>query len=138
MAGKKLPKDIDLTKKINPADGFFANPASGKGNPSDMEDEKINAPAKTEAVLPDRNAGGRPPKKGLKSEQYTLTMRPELYEKIRIIAQEHTEGNFSALIEMSIKSYCNENNINLDKIKVAPAVLEAYQKKQDRRRSRKK
>lgn len=138
MAGKKLPKDIDLTKKINPADRFFSPPAHAKEKPADMEKEKIDAPAELEEAPPNKNVGGRPPKKGLKNEQFTLTMHPGLYEKLRIIAQEQTGGNFSALIEIAVKTYCNANEIDLDKIKVAPAVLEAYQKKQDKKRSRKK
>lgn len=61
-------------------------------------------------------------------------MHPKLYEQLRIIAQEKTDGNFSALIENAIRTYCDVNNINLDKIKIDPSVLEAYQKKQDRKR----
>lgn len=138
MAGKKLPKDIDLTKKINPADGFFSHPASAEEKPADMEKEEINAPAESEDAPPIKNVGGRPPKKGLKNEQFTLTMHPGLYEKLRIIAQEQTGGNFSALIEAAVKTYCNENKIDLDKIKVDPAVLKAYQKKQNKKRNKKK
>lgn len=138
MAGKKLPKDIDLTEKINPADGFFSHPASAEEKPTDMEKEKINASAEPEEAPPIKNVGGRPPKKGLKNEQFTLTMHPGLYEKLRIIAQEQTGGNFSALIEVAVKTYCNANEIDLDRIKVDHAVLEAYQKKQDKKKNRKK
>jgi len=138
MAGKKLPKDIDLTKKINPADGFFSTPVPEKKKATDTEREKINSPVESKALFPKKNVGGRPPKKGLKNEQFTLTMHPEIYEKLRIIAQEQTGGNFSALIENAINEYCSKNKINLDKIKVEPAVLEAYQRKQEKKRSKKK
>ena len=37
MARKKLPKDIDLTKNMNPADGFFSTPASAEKDTEDME-----------------------------------------------------------------------------------------------------
>lgn len=78
------------------------------------------------------------PKKGLKNEQFSLTMNPELYEKLRIVAQEQTGGNFSALVDIAIKSYCDENKIKLDKIKVDPGILEAYRVKQDKKKSKNK
>lgn len=138
MAGKKLPKDIDLTKKINPADGFFSTPAPEKERFADKEEEKENSPSGSKDSFSKKNVGGRPPKKGLKNEQFTLTMHPELYEKLRIIAQERTGGNFSALIENAVNVYCRENNINLNNIKVSQSVLKDYQIKQDKKRRNKK
>lgn len=137
MAKKVLPKDIDLTQNINPADGFFTTPDSEKDKIKENGRKKLNAPVKPEVQEPKKNLGGRPPKNGLKNEQYTLTMHPKLYEKLRIIAQEKTGGNFSALVEMAIKTYCEANEINLDEIEVEPAILNAYQNKQDKKRNKK-
>lgn len=138
MAKRKLPKDVDLTRKINPADGFFSNSVSDQKNQENMLEEKADTDGKSENEKQNKNLGGRPPKKGLKNVQFSLTMNPELYEKLRIVAQEQTGGNFSALIDIAIKTYCNENKIRLDKIKVDSAVLEAYRTKQDKKRNRNK
>ena len=138
MAKRKLPKDVDLTRKINPADGFFSNTVSDQNDQANMSEEKTDTDEKLGNEKQNKNLGGRPPKKGLKNVQFSLTMNPELYEKLRIVAQEQTGGNFSALIDNAIKTYCNENKIRLDKIKVDPAVLETYRAKQDKKRDRNK
>ena len=138
MAKRKLPKDVDLTRKINPADGFFSNPVSGQKDQENTSEEKTDTDGKQGDAEKNKNLGGRPPKKGLKNEQFSLTMNPELYEKLRIVAQKQTGGNFSAFVDISIKSYCEANKIKLDKIKVDPAVLEAYRIKQDKKRGRNK
>ena len=132
MAKRKLPKDIDLTKKINPADGFFSTSLSDQKNEENIPEEKKEDEKK------DKNLGGRPPKKGLKNEQFSLTMNPELYEKLRIVSKEQTGGNFSALIDLAIKTYCDINKIKLDKIKVESEILKAYKIKQDKKKNRKK
>lgn len=85
-----------------------------------------------------KNLGGRPKKDGLKNEQFTLTMHPELYEKLRIIAKEYTRGNFSALIDDAVKVYCSENGIDLSKIEVDPNTLDIYRQKQEKKAKRKK
>ena len=90
MAGKKLPKDVDF------AAGFFSKSTSADET-AEAITEKITAPAtateksteKKELTKP-KNLGGRPKKDGLKNEQFTLTMNPETYEKLRIVAEEHT------------------------------------------------
>lgn len=138
MAGKRLPKDIDLTAKINPADGFFSQSVPEKEKNTDSENVKKAAPIEPRVVPPNKNLGGRPRKEGLKNEQFTLTMNPELYEKLRIIAKERTYGNISALIDLSVKAYCGVNNINLAEIEVDPADLEVYRKKQEMKRNKKK
>ena len=138
MAKRKLPKDVDLTRKINPADGIFSTPVSDKKDQENKTEEKTDIIGKTEDKKKSKNLGGRPPKKGLKNEQFSLTMNPELYEKLRIVAQEQTGGNFSALVDIAIKSYCDENKIKLDKIKVDPGILEAYRVKQDKKKSKNK
>lgn len=134
MASKKLPKDLDLAKKLNPADGFFSAPA--ESTPNQPETEKITAPTESSNAI--KNVGGRPQKEGLKNEQFTLTMDPELYEKLRIIAKEECRGNFSGLIDECIKSYCRENSIDLSEITVDHEILEIYRKKQEKKKSKKK
>ena len=138
MAKRKLPKDVDLTRKINPADGFFSTPVSDKKDQENKTEEKTDIIGKTEDKKKTKNLGGRPPKKGLKNEQFSLTMNPELYEKLRIVSKEQTGGNFSALIDLAIKTYCDINKIKLDKIKVDSEILKAYKIKQDKKKNRNK
>lgn len=138
MSGKKLPKDIDLTKKINPADGFFSQLVPEKEKGTGLVNEKITVPVESKEVPFNKNTGGRPPKEGLKNEQFTLTMNPELYEKLRIIAEEQTYGNISALMNMAVQTYCRANHIDLKEIKVEPTRLEIYRKKQEKKRNAKK
>ncbi len=144
MAGKKLPKNIDF------AAGFFSRSTSNAQE--ETGGEKITAPVpvptekpseeevKTDAKIevPQKNLGGRPKKDGLKNEQFTLTMNPEIYEKLKIIADEHTRGNFSALIDEAIKVYCIKNNIDLAEIEVPESRLEIYRKKQEKKANKKK
>lgn len=136
MAGKKLPKDVDF------AAGFFSQPASQTDEPK-VINEKITAPAeKTTSTEKKRtpakkNAGGRPIKQGLKNEQFSLTMNPETYEKLRIIASDRCGGNFSRLIDNAITVYCKENNINLSDIEVPTEILETYKERQEKKRSKK-
>lgn len=138
MAGKRLPKDIDLTQKINPADGFFSSSGIAAEEPARSVRGKITAPEKAGVNPLNKNVGGRPRKKGLKNEQFTLTMDPELYEKLRMIAKDQTGGNVSALIDSAVKTYCKVNDIDLKDIEVDPADLEVYRIKQEKKRSKKK
>ena len=135
---KKLPKNLDL------AAGFFSKPApADKASEEAVIIEKITAPAtvkeatEKEAPVKPKNLGGRPKKDGLKNEQFTLTMNPETYEKLRIIAEERTRGNFSALIDDAIKSYCRETGINLADVKVDESILKMYRTKQAKKSKKK-
>lgn len=85
-----------------------------------------------------KNLGGRPKKEGLKNEQFTLTMHPEMYEKLKLIAADYTRGNFSALIDDAIKAYCREMHIDLTSIKVEESKLDTYRKKQEKKAKKKK
>lgn len=126
---KKLPKNQDL------AAGFFSKPAADDESKEAGLVEKITAPAAVkEEPTKQKNLGGRPKKNGLKNQQFTLTMSPEIYEKLRIIANQRTRGNFSALIDEAIKAYCKEMGINLASIKVEKSVLESYRAKQARKK----
>lgn len=131
----KLPKNIDF------ASGFFSS--------SDLLEEKNNSietpnemnesqNIKTSETAETSGFGGRPQKIGLKNEQFTLTLDPQLYEKLKIIAETQTKGNFSRLIEDAVKFYCEENSIDLDDIKIDPQILEFYKQKQAKRKSNKK
>ena len=143
---KKSIKGADL------AAGFFSQPAVSEN--TETEDVKETAtmseaaenekPPKNESELsdkktePTKNVGGRPKKKGLKNEQFTLTMNPETYEKLRIVADEHTRGNFSGLIDDAIQSYCKENGIDLSAIEVDPKILDIYRDKQEKKAKKNK
>jgi hypothetical protein len=138
MAEKKLPKNIDL------AAGFFSAPATKEEPSAETATEKITAPAAVKKKAPSKaaqpepkNVGGRPKKEGLKNEQFTLTMNPEIYEKLRIVANEHTRGNFSGLIDEAIKAFCREHNIDLAAIKVDPQILDIYRQRQERKSNKK-
>lgn len=142
MAAKKLPKNIDLASNVEVAAGFFSNSTPAEAEP--VKEEKITAPPKKEKPSENktdakekRNLGGRPKKEGLKNEQFTLTMNPEMYEKLRIIAEEHTRGNFSGLIDEAIKSFCKEHSIDLSSVQVAPEILDMYKKKQEKKSTKK-
>lgn len=143
MAGKKLPKDIDLAKGVDVAAGFFSSPTPAETVP-DKKEKITTPPQDTEkpssnktTTKEKKNLGGRPKKDGLKNEQFTLTMNPEMYEKLRIIADEHTRGNFSGLIDAAIKSFCREHKIDLSAMQVAPEILDMYKKKQDKKNNKK-
>lgn len=139
MAGKKLPKDVDLANNVDVAAGFFSNP----NHVESKTDKQVQTTAplqttkkpSTNKIITEekKNLGGRPKKDGLKNEQFTLTMNPETYEKLRIIAQKHTDGNFSRLIALTINSFCKEHNIDLDAVQVEPEILEMYKKKQEKK-----
>ncbi len=136
MAGKKLPKDVDF------AAGFFSQPAS-QTDETKVVNEKIVAPAEKttptekKSTPAKKNAGGRPIKQGLKNEQFSLTMNPETYEKLRIIALDKCGGNFSRLIDDAIAVYCKENRINLADIEVSAEILETYKARQEKKRNKK-
>lgn len=142
MAGKKLPKDIDLASNVDVASRYFTSPTPAEEEP--VKEENITAPPKKEKpsetkadAKEKKNLGGRPKKDGLKNEQFTLTMNPEMYEKLRIIAEERTRGNFSGLIDEAIKSFCKEHSIDLSAVQVAPEILDMYKKKQEKKRNKK-
>lgn len=141
MAGKKLPKNVDLASNVEVAAGFFTGtqPAKAKAETDKKEQSaipqpKLQKPTTNKTVAKEKkNLGGRPKKDGLKNEQFTLTMHPEMYEKLRILAEEHTRGNFSGLIDEAIKSFCREHDINLSAVQVAPEILDMYKKKQEKK-----
>lgn len=132
MAGKKFPKDVDF------AAGFFSVSPSGESSSKITPPEKITAPSATKTTATEqKNLGGRPKKEGLKNEQFTLTMHPEMYEKLRIISKQYTNGNFSALINAAVTSFCAENKINLADVKVDPKILNTYKVKQEKKAKKK-
>ena len=60
MAKRKLPKDVDLTRKINPADGFFSTPVSDKKDQENKTEENIVSQG--DSTVPDngKKEGGKP------------------------------------------------------------------------------
>ena len=122
MAKNKIQKNTDI------AAGFF----SDKSNNSP---EKITPPPIDNEVNEKHNIG-RPPKEGLKNEQYTLTMHPELYEKLKIVAQQYTRGNFSSLIDEAVKMYCKKNHISLSSISIDDSIMDMYRAKQAKRKQK--
>lgn len=85
-----------------------------------------------------KSKGGRPPKSGLKNVQFSLTMNPILYEKLRVVADERCRGNFSQLIDEAIHFYCRENDINLKDITIDEAIIDNYLTKQKLKQSKQK
>lgn len=83
-----------------------------------------------------KNLGGRPRKNGLKNAQFTLTMNPELYEKLRIIANKYARGNFSALIDEAIRSFCREHDLDLSTVEVPQELIEKHKKKQEKKKKK--
>lgn len=145
MARKKLPKNVDLASNVEVAAGFFTDtpPAESKAETDKKEQSATPQPEPQKlttnktATKEKKNLGGRPKKDGLKNEQFTLTMHPEMYEKLRILAEEHTRGNFSGLIDEAIKSFCREHDIDLSAVQIAPEILDMYKKRQEKKNKKK-
>ena len=145
MARKKLPKNVDLASNVEVAAGFFTDtpPAESKAETEKKEQSATpqpepQKPTTNKTVTKEKkNLGGRPKKDGLKNEQFTLTMHPEMYEKLRILAEEHTRGNFSGLIDEAIKSFCREHDIDLSAVQIAPEILDMYKKRQEKKNKKK-
>lgn len=119
MGVKKFSKDMDLTA------GFF-------GDFSRVESDQGNKDPSAASNIPvvesiDRKGhGGRPQKEGLKKEQFTLTLHPETYEKLKILAADYTGGNFSRLVTDAIKAYCDKFEVDFEDIQVDPEILQKY------------
>ncbi len=124
----------------------FDNVAAGfMTSPSDQENEIINEIPATKITETSskkstnhklNKQAGRPSKEGLKNVNTTLTMNPEMIERIKILAQDYSRGNFSAFIEASVNSYCKQLGINLSEIKVDPTILNKYMQKQEIRKKK--
>lgn len=114
---KKLNRYTDL------AAGFFTG--------YELENNDRTNDTKSEPV---KKLGGRPKKDGLKNIQFTLTMDPIIYEKLKILARNYYGGNFSKLIDNAVKSYCRENQINLNDINLDPEIIKVYQEKQNKKK----
>lgn len=126
MSGKRISKDLDL------AAGFFTTVPEEREEKIEPERafdfEKVNIIQKKS-----KHPGGRPRKEGLKNEQFSVTLNPEMYEKIKIIANDRNGGNFSRLIIEAIELFCRENNIDISQIEVDPMIMDQYMEKQNRK-----
>lgn len=130
MARKKIQKDTDF------ASGFFSNPNSSEPSEritapitslSESNSNIQDVPSSSDSAVPDqplkKHPGGRPKKEGLKNIQVSLTIPPELYEKLRIVSEQYTNSNFSRFVIECVKFFCRENEINLDDIVIPDAIL---------------
>ncbi len=130
MARKKIQKDTDF------ASGFFSNPNSSEPSEritapitslSESNSNIQDVPSSSDSAVPDqplkKHPGGRPKKEGLKNIQVSLTIPPELYEKLRIVSEQYTDSNFSRFVIECVKFFCRENEINLDDIVIPDAIL---------------
>lgn len=128
MSSKRISKDFDL------AAGFFT--AIPEEDPQDLTVEKESGEVFEKVNVISKaikHPGGRPKKEGLKNEQFSVTLNPETYEKIKILANEYSDGNFSRLIVDAIDVFCKKKDIDLSQIIVDPEILSAYLEKQNRR-----
>ena len=118
------------------AAGFFSSSASKS---FDGVAASIAAPSNSDTSN-NKNAvkkhpGGRPRKEGLKNIQVCLTTPPELYEKVRILSEKYTSGNFSRfLMDECLKSFCREDNISLEDISIPDGVMDLYQNRQSKKK----
>ena len=142
VKGDIMPKKTSININGGPlAAGFFSQETIKKSEEDSIQKEHDATPFKDDMDTDSKkslaaNKGGRPKKDGLKAEQYSLTMEPEKYEQLRVIAKKYTKGNFSSLIDLAVTTFCNVNHINLDEIKVDQEILDAYQKKQSKKKKK--
>ena len=119
MAGKKMPKDFDL------AAGFFSEP---REYPSpDSSHEASNQTKK-------KHPGGRPKKDGLKNSQFTVTLNPLSYERMKAASDFLTGGNFSSLVYIAVREYCKTHEIDLEGIEIDPEIVKAYYDRQAKKK----
>lgn len=129
-SNKRISKDFDL------AAGFFSDVQT---SPLELVEDsreviKTNQVNKASIVeKPKKYSGGRPKKEGLRNEQFTLTLHPEVYEKIKILATDFTGGNFSRLVTDAIKVYCDKVEVDFDSIQVDPEILQRYIDRQEKK-----
>lgn len=126
MGAKKFKKDMDLTA------GFFGN-FSPVESDQGGEDPSAAINISMAEASDKKGHGGRPQKEGLKKEQFTLTLHPETYEKLKILAADYTGGNFSRLVTDAIKAYCDKVEVNFEDIKVDREILQKYIDRQEKR-----
>lgn len=141
MARKKIQKDTDF------ASGFFSNPNSSEPSEriiapitslSESNSNIQDVPSSSDSAVPGqplkKHPGGRPKKEGLKNIQVSLTISPELYEKLRIISKQYAESNFSRLMIEAAKFFCQEHSINLDDIVVPDTILDLRKEQQQKKK----
>lgn len=123
------------------AAGFFSQETINKSE-EERSRRVVDATTSTDGEKPDNkqasaaNKGGRPKKDGLKAEQYSLTMEPEKYEKLKVVAKKYTKGNFSSFIDLAVTQFCDKHDIDLDTITVDQKILDAYLEKQSRKKKK--
>ncbi len=131
MSGKRQTKNL---KDFDLASGFFSHTPTTEADtpkPISLEEhpqlEGTEIPASSKIL----NKGGRPKKEGLKNRQYTLTLPPELYEKVRIVEKQKGYPSFSQLVSAALKYYCREKEeINLDEMVLPQEILQQLKERQ--------
>lgn len=137
MARKKIQKDTDF------ASGFFSNPNASESSekiaapvtPISSESDSNSSNSNPDVQVPvKKHPGGRPKKEGLKNIQVSLTIPPELYEKLRIVSEQCTDSNFSRFVIECVKFFCRENEINLDDIVIPDTILDLRKEQQQKKK----
>lgn len=129
-ANKRISKDFDL------AAGFFSDAQAAPLELIENTKEVAAANQVNKVSIvekPKKYSGGRPKKEGLRNEQFTLTLHPEVYEKIKILATDFTGGNFSRLVIDAIQAYCEKVEVNFDDLQVDQEILQRYMERQDKK-----
>lgn len=102
-----------------------------KRNPDKEPITQKSEVPKQEPLSSEKNKGGRPPKKGLKSMNFTISMDPIKFEQIRILAQTYaTNGSISQFLNLTIDAFCKQSNISLSEIEISDDIIKRYEKKQ--------
>lgn len=123
-----------LEKVTPPAERFWSNdePETTKEVKASNPPKKVSTNHPSADTIKKRGVG-RPKKTGLKNECFSITLNPEFYEKLRVVAGEEFDQNISKLIVAACKSYCSEIGYNLRDIDVPKDTLDAYFEKQKKR-----
>lgn len=126
MAGRKLPKNLDL------AAGFFSETMAESTVPPSNPSSNVNHETSDQAHK--KHPGGRPKKDGLKNSQFTVTLNPISYERMKAASDLLTGGNFSSLVYISVREYCKANKIDLEGIEIDPEIVKVYYDRQAKKK----
>lgn len=114
-------KEKDLAPAGDIALGFFSTPIIEENDP-ETDAPQPNAPQMQRSKRRPRNNAE------YKSARFSISMDPFLYERTRIIAGDICRGNVSTLIDIALKYYYEQHDINLDEIDVTDTVKKLYKK----------
>lgn len=126
MAGRKLPKNLDL------AAGFFSETMAESTAPPSKPSSNVNHEISEHTHK--KHPGGRPKKDGLKSSQFSVTLNPLSYERMKSASDLLTGGNFSSLVYISVREYCKTHEIDLESIDIDPEIVKTYYDRQAKKK----